>query len=61
MTDSALDPGCPNTFVSYCLVELDRERGLTLPDRISSALSSEQSLGWGGGWLGLAGLSDNCY
>lgn len=55
MTDSAPDPGCPNAFVSSCRMAPAQEIILTLPDRISSALSSEQGPGWAGGswgWLG---------
>lgn len=38
-----------------------QELSLTPPDRISSALSSEQGPGWAGGWLGPARHSDHCH
>lgn len=47
-----------------CLVFLHSARPetrLTLPDRISSALSSEQGPGWAGDRLGPAGLSGHCW
>lgn len=59
LTDSALDSGCLNAFVSSPQIQPAWETSLTFPDRISSGLSSEQGPGWAGGWLGPAGLSDH--